>query len=72
MITEGWTPYIYIIEGVFHETFVSFTTFEVYIFKDFNFLERGVVETANDIKLIYGCWFWPLSGHYVPKKFNFF
>ena len=30
--------YAIIMGGVFHETFVSFTTFEVYMFKDSNLL----------------------------------
>ena len=38
--------------GVFHETFVSFITFEVYMFKELALLERGVVKTASDVKLV--------------------
>ena len=38
---------------VFRETFVSYITFEVYMFKDSNLLcWKGVVKTASDMKLM--------------------
>ena len=43
-----------IMGGVFHETFVSFVTFAVYMFKDSNLLvgKEELLKTACDVKLM--------------------
>ena len=49
IVADLYTSYAIIMGGVFHETFVSFIAFKVYMFKDSNLL-CWKEETASDVK----------------------